>query len=101
MGYRLDIRGRIDACGVWGYSADFTSLVGAKSNHGASRRAYPGGDKPRRSHVLKENFGRMATDAATIREYGMAKTQRRDAWWAGPLATGLVLGGFVGYATFR
>jgi hypothetical protein len=43
----------------------------------------------------------MATDAATIREYGMGKTQRRDAWWAGPLVTGLVLGGFVVYTTFR
>jgi hypothetical protein len=31
----------------------------------------------------------------------MGKTQRRDAWWAGPLATGLVLGGFVIYTTFR
>ena len=37
----------------------------------------------------------MATDAARIHEYGMAKTQRRDAWWAGPLVTGLVLGSFV------
>ena len=43
----------------------------------------------------------MATDAARIHEYGMAKTQRRDAWWAGPLVTGLVLGGFVIYTTFR
>jgi hypothetical protein len=43
----------------------------------------------------------MATDAATIHEYGMAKTQRRDAWWAGPLVTALVLGGFVSYTTFR
>lgn len=43
----------------------------------------------------------MATDAATIREYGLGKTQRRDAWWAGPLVTGLVLGGFVVYTTFR
>jgi hypothetical protein len=43
----------------------------------------------------------MATDAATLREQGFAKTQRRDAWWAGPLATALVLGGFVVYTTFR
>src|SRR5262245_54092212 len=43
----------------------------------------------------------MATDAATIHEYGLAKTQRRDAWWAGPLVTALVLGGFVIYTTFR
>ncbi len=43
----------------------------------------------------------MATDAATVREYGFAKTQRRDAWWAGPLVTVLVLGGFVIYTTFR
>jgi hypothetical protein len=43
----------------------------------------------------------MATDAATVREYGFAKTQRRDAWWAGPLVTFLVLSGFVIYTTFR
>jgi hypothetical protein len=43
----------------------------------------------------------MATDAATIHEYGMAKTQRRDAWWAGPLVTALVLGSFIVYTTFR
>jgi hypothetical protein len=43
----------------------------------------------------------MSTDAVTLREHGFAKTQRRDAWWAGPLATGLVLGGFVIYTTFR
>ena len=43
----------------------------------------------------------MATDAVTVREYGLGRTQRRDAWWAGPLVTGLVLGGFVVYATFR
>jgi hypothetical protein len=30
-----------------------------------------------------------------------AATERRDAWWAGPLATGLGLGGFVIYATAR
>ncbi len=43
----------------------------------------------------------MATDAATLREHGFGKTQRRDAWWAGPLVTALVLGGFVVYTTFR
>jgi hypothetical protein len=43
----------------------------------------------------------MATDAARLREHGFGETQRRDAWWAGPLATGLVLGGFVVYTTFR
>jgi hypothetical protein len=43
----------------------------------------------------------MATDAARIHEYGMGETQRRDAWWAGPLVTGLVLGSFVVYTTFR
>lgn len=43
----------------------------------------------------------MATDAVTLREHGFAKTQRRDAWWAGPLATAVVLGGFVIYTTFR
>jgi hypothetical protein len=43
----------------------------------------------------------MATDAARIPEYGLGTTQRRDAWWAGPLVTGLVLGGFVVFTTFR
>jgi hypothetical protein len=43
----------------------------------------------------------MATDAATVREYGFAKTGRRDAWWAGPLVTFLVLSAFVIYTTFR
>jgi hypothetical protein len=43
----------------------------------------------------------MATDAVTLREHGFGQTQRRDAWWAGPLATGLVLGSFVIYTTFR
>jgi hypothetical protein len=43
----------------------------------------------------------MATEAATIHEYGLAKTQRRDAWWAGPLVTALLLGGFVVFTTFR
>ncbi|MEX2307417.1 MAG: hypothetical protein WD738_07480 [Pirellulales bacterium] len=43
----------------------------------------------------------MASDAATIQEYGLGRTQRRDAWWAGPLATALGLGAFVVYSTFR
>lgn len=43
----------------------------------------------------------MASDAATIQQYGLGATQRRDAWWAGPTATGLGLGAFVVYATFR
>ena len=28
-------------------------------------------------------------------------TDRKDAWWLGPLATGLGLGAFVVYSTFR
>jgi hypothetical protein len=43
----------------------------------------------------------MATDAVTLRKQGFAETQRRDAWWAGPLVTALVLGSFVVYTTFR
>jgi hypothetical protein len=43
----------------------------------------------------------MATDAVRAREYGFAKSARRDAWWAGPLVTALVLGSFVIYTTFR
>src|SRR3954462_12566458 len=43
----------------------------------------------------------MATNAAALREEGFGATQRRDAWWAGPLVTALVLGSFVVYTTFR
>jgi hypothetical protein len=32
---------------------------------------------------------------------GFGATERRDPWWAGPLATGLGLGAFIIYATFR
>ena len=32
---------------------------------------------------------------------GFGATERRDGWWVGPLATGLGLGAFVVYATFR
>jgi len=32
---------------------------------------------------------------------GLGATERKDAWWVGPLATGLGLGAFVIYATFR
>ena len=32
---------------------------------------------------------------------GLGATDRRDAWWVGPLATGLGLGAFVVYSTFR
>ncbi len=31
----------------------------------------------------------------------LGATQRRDAWWAGPAATVLVLSGFIAYATWR
>jgi hypothetical protein len=36
-----------------------------------------------------------------IYEPGLGKTLRRDAWWAGPLATFTILSAFVVYATFR
>src|SRR5947209_1060583 len=32
---------------------------------------------------------------------GFGATERRDPWWIGPLATGLGLGAFLIYATFR
>ena len=41
----------------------------------------------------------MAT--ASAREYGLGRTDRRDAWWAGPVATALTLGAFIIYSTFR
>ncbi|MEX2317265.1 MAG: hypothetical protein WD669_08945 [Pirellulales bacterium] len=43
----------------------------------------------------------MASGSISLRDRGLGHTQRRDAWWAGPLVTGLVLGGFVIYTTFR
>jgi len=43
----------------------------------------------------------MATDVVSAREYGLGQTERRDAWWAGPLATALGLGAFIVYSTFR
>jgi hypothetical protein len=42
----------------------------------------------------------MATDAISA-PAGLGSTQRRDAWWAGPLATALALGSFGIYATYR
>jgi hypothetical protein len=41
----------------------------------------------------------MSADAAVGQ--GLGATERRDRWWAGPLATGLGLGAFVIYATLR
>jgi hypothetical protein len=43
----------------------------------------------------------MSSEAVSVRETGLGKTQRRDAWWVGPLVTASGLGGFVVYATFR
>ena len=42
----------------------------------------------------------MATDAVSLREHGFAETQRRDAWWAGPLVTALVLAARIAAANF-
>lgn len=36
-----------------------------------------------------------------VLESGFGKTLRRDAWWAGPAATFVVLTAFIAYATFR
>lgn len=44
----------------------------------------------------------MGTEVAPLgRQRQFGATARRDAWWAGPLATGLGLGTFVVYTTFR
>lgn len=43
----------------------------------------------------------MATTVSETRAAPLGQTHRRDAWWVGPLVTGLVLLTFVGYATFR
>lgn len=39
--------------------------------------------------------------ATTTEQNGLGKTDRRDAWWVGPLVTALALGAFGVYATFR
>jgi hypothetical protein len=43
----------------------------------------------------------MPVDAAMARQSGLGKTERRDLWWASPLATAVGLGIFIVYATFR
>ncbi|HZN36405.1 MAG TPA: hypothetical protein VFB80_21395 [Pirellulaceae bacterium] len=43
----------------------------------------------------------MAAGAPAADRGGLGVTQRRDAWWAGPLATALALGAFGVYATAR
>ena len=43
----------------------------------------------------------MAAGAHTAGGSGLGATQRRDAWWLGPLATAAGLGFFGVYATFR
>src|SRR5688572_23153732 len=44
----------------------------------------------------------MATQVVSAKSRdGLGRTERRDMWWVGPLLTGLGLGAFVVYATFR
>jgi hypothetical protein len=44
----------------------------------------------------------MATGVAHApRPSQFGRTERRDAWWVGPLLTALGLGAFIAYATFR
>jgi hypothetical protein len=43
----------------------------------------------------------MASEVSAPREYGLGKTERRDSWWVGPLATALGFGAFILYSTFR
>jgi hypothetical protein len=43
----------------------------------------------------------MSTGVSSTRAGGLGRTERRDVWWLGPLATALGLGAFVVYATFR
>ena len=42
-----------------------------------------------------------AGDVAPCGPTGLGATERRDAWWVGPLATAIGLGAFIVYATFR
>src|SRR5438874_10805536 len=43
----------------------------------------------------------MATVGRAVGGGGLGATERRDAWWIGPLATAAGLGSFVVYATLR
>lgn len=43
----------------------------------------------------------MSAGSMAVDKPGLGKTERRDAWWVGPLLTALGLGGFVVYATLR
>jgi len=43
----------------------------------------------------------MATVGRAVGGGGLGATERRDAWWIGPLATAVGLGAFGIYATFR
>ena len=43
----------------------------------------------------------MAAGGQTAVGSGLGATERRDAWWLGPLATAVALGSFGVYATFR
>src|SRR4051794_20062466 len=43
----------------------------------------------------------MATVGRTVGGGGLGATERRDAWWLGPVATAAGLGSFAVYATFR
>jgi hypothetical protein len=59
---------------------------------------------PRYSAALPHQDGDpifMASEFVARREYGLGNTERRDTWWAGPLATAFAFGGFIIYSTFR
>lgn len=43
----------------------------------------------------------MASNAATLREDSLGQTQRRDLWWAQPVAMGAAFVAFIIYATYR
>ncbi len=43
----------------------------------------------------------MATGSVSVHECGLGLTQRRDNWWASPLAIAVALGTFIIYATIR
>jgi hypothetical protein len=43
----------------------------------------------------------MANKAVHLPVLNFGVTMRKDAWWAGPLVTGLILVSFIVYATFR
>jgi hypothetical protein len=59
-----------------------------------------GGRTPASWHRQEVTSSMMGNSTAALETRGFGRTSRRDAWWATPLATFLVLSAFVVYATW-